>query len=309
MFKPPLRLLQRQAHLLSPRQSPQLVRGVRRFGTTPIAPRSRSLRNTALRLGLAAGAVYYYNTSSVFAEEPVYPPAEATDSKHDESSAETLDSIAAASRRQRSTPSSSDSGMIPGAPDAITGEPDPPRTPEEYEEQAESEGAFNPETGEINWDCPCLGGMAHGPCGEQFRAAFGCFVYSKDEPKGMDCIEHFKTMQDCFRKYPEMYGPELDDDDEAVEGVERPVEALDSTPKGPEISASPTPSAYRPTLDEVAEAKALRERDPLVRSEHAPDMVEDKGQRPPEATPPPKRNRRNESDLFVPKAGHEVRGS
>jgi len=25
------------------------------------------------------------------------------------------------------------------------------------------EGAFNPETGEINWDCPCLGGMAQGP--------------------------------------------------------------------------------------------------------------------------------------------------
>ena len=25
---------------------------------------------------------------------------------------------------------------------------------------------------EINWDCPCLGGMAHGPCGEEFKAAF-----------------------------------------------------------------------------------------------------------------------------------------
>ncbi|KAK5264005.1 Oxidoreductase, partial [Exophiala xenobiotica] len=33
----------------------------------------------------------------------------------------------------------------------------------ELEEEAQSEGAFNPETGEINWDCPCLGGMAHGP--------------------------------------------------------------------------------------------------------------------------------------------------
>ncbi|EGP84030.1 uncharacterized protein MYCGRDRAFT_31040, partial [Zymoseptoria tritici IPO323] len=69
--------------------------------------------------------------------------------------------------------------------------------------------------GEINWDCPCLGGMAHGPCGEQFRAAFSCFVYSKEEPKGVECIEHFKTMQNCFREHPEIYGSELDDDEVA----------------------------------------------------------------------------------------------
>lgn len=60
------------------------------------------------------------------------------------------------------------------------------------EEEADSQGAFNPETGEINWDCPCLGGMAHGPCGEEFRAAFSCFVYSNEEPKGVECIEKFK---------------------------------------------------------------------------------------------------------------------
>lgn len=69
---------------------------------------------------------------------------------------------------------------------------EPPRTPQEYEDEAGQEGAFNPETGEINWDCPCLGGMAHGPCGEQFKAAFSCFVFSKEEPKGMDCIDKFK---------------------------------------------------------------------------------------------------------------------
>lgn len=62
----------------------------------------------------------------------------------------------------------------------------------ELEEEADQQGAFNPETGEINWDCPCLGGMAHGPCGEEFRAAFSCFVFSTEEPKGMDCIEKFK---------------------------------------------------------------------------------------------------------------------
>jgi intermembrane space import and assembly protein 40 len=60
------------------------------------------------------------------------------------------------------------------------------------EEDAGQQGAFNEETGEINWDCPCLGGMAHGPCGEEFKEAFSCFVYSKEEPKGVECIEKFK---------------------------------------------------------------------------------------------------------------------
>ncbi|KAK2802647.1 hypothetical protein FQN50_007255 [Emmonsiellopsis sp. PD_5] len=84
-------------------------------------------------------------------------------------------------------------------------------TAEELEEEADQEGAFNPETGEINWDCPCLGGMAHGPCGEEFRTAFSCFVYSKEEPKGIECVEKFKGMQDCFRLHPEIYGSELDE--------------------------------------------------------------------------------------------------
>lgn len=72
--------------------------------------------------------------------------------------------------------------------------------------ESADQGAFNPETGEINWDCPCLGGMAHGPCGMEFRAAFSCFVYSEAEPKGMECVEKFKTMQDCFREHPDVYG-------------------------------------------------------------------------------------------------------
>lgn len=65
-------------------------------------------------------------------------------------------------------------------------------SPEALEQEAGQQGAFNPETGEINWDCPCLGGMASGPCGEDFKAAFSCFVYSTEEPKGMDCIEKFQ---------------------------------------------------------------------------------------------------------------------
>jgi intermembrane space import and assembly protein 40 len=69
---------------------------------------------------------------------------------------------------------------------------------EDLEAEADQQGAFNPETGEINWDCPCLGGMAHGPCGPEFREAFSCFVYSKEEPKGMECIDKFKYVFECW---------------------------------------------------------------------------------------------------------------
>lgn len=78
--------------------------------------------------------------------------------------------------------------------------------PQLEEEESGEAGAFNPETGEINWDCPCLGGMAHGPCGLQFREAFSCFVFSEQEPKGIDCIDKFRLMQECFREHPDVYG-------------------------------------------------------------------------------------------------------
>ncbi|KAG1734719.1 uncharacterized protein EDB91DRAFT_1146505 [Suillus paluster] len=93
-----------------------------------------------------------------------------------------------------------------------------PATPVEAQGGEESAGgAFNPVTGEINWDCPCLGGMAHGPCGPQFREAFSCFVYSEKEPKGIDCVEKFKAMQTCFREHPDVYGEEIMDDDDEEE--------------------------------------------------------------------------------------------
>jgi mitochondrial intermembrane space import and assembly protein 40 len=43
-------------------------------------------------------------------------------------------------------------------------------------EDEEPPGLLLP-SGEINWNCPCLGGMATGPCGVEFREAFSCFHY------------------------------------------------------------------------------------------------------------------------------------
>jgi intermembrane space import and assembly protein 40 len=68
--------------------------------------------------------------------------------------------------------------------------------------------------GEVNWDCPCLGNAAHGPCGTEFRGAFSCFIESKEDPKGADCLIQFREMQVCFTKYPELYAREDDEDEE-----------------------------------------------------------------------------------------------
>lgn len=111
----------------------------------------------------------------------------------------------------------------------------------EAEKESEENGqqaAYNPETGEINWDCPCLGGMAHGPCGEEFKEAFSCFVYSEAEPKGIDCIKKFENMRNCFREHPEHYKEELYDDDDQENTAATPsnetVEKPDQTPADPE---------------------------------------------------------------------------
>ena len=61
--------------------------------------------------------------------------------------------------------------------------------------------------------------MASGPCGVPFREAFSCFHYSKAEPKGSDCFEPFKNMQQCMSQYPELYpSSKADDDDEKGQG-------------------------------------------------------------------------------------------
>jgi len=113
------------------------------------------------------------------------------------------------------------------------------------------ESAFNPDTGEINWDCPCLGGMAHGPCGMQFREAFSCFVFSEQEPKGIDCVEKFKVMQDCFKEHPDVYAEELDDDDgphPATEPPETAVLATENTSLDTPHESTPTKAHSEPSV-------------------------------------------------------------
>ena len=122
----------------------------------------------------------------------------------------TQTSLAQSSEESRSASPPSDTSESQAA-DRVDEKADVPPLPlqegeEGGEESSSGQGAFDPVTGKINWDCPCLGGMAHGPCGMQFREAFSCFVFSEEEPKGIDCVEKFKAMQDCFRENPDVYG-------------------------------------------------------------------------------------------------------
>ncbi|KAF8908791.1 hypothetical protein CPB85DRAFT_1414558 [Mucidula mucida] len=64
--------------------------------------------------------------------------------------------------------------------------------------------------------------MAHGPCGPEFREAFSCFVHSDAEPKGINCVEKFQGMQNCFREHPDVYSQELMDDDDEEESATKP---------------------------------------------------------------------------------------
>ncbi|KAI0016839.1 hypothetical protein F4780DRAFT_660594 [Xylariomycetidae sp. FL0641] len=290
MYRSALRSTPRLAHSL--RQSNIAVAGRRFASSSPSSPadKKRSWKSSIVRLGLAGGIIYLYNTSPVFAEEPqpqtIPPPRPFSDDD-----LPTVDAVVAQKRREAEArsrkaalesstepaPATSTTGTAPTAPsnDAEAPASGPPSVggPQDLEEEVGQQGAFNPETGEINWDCPCLGGMAHGPCGEEFKAAFSCFVYSKEEPKGMDCIDKFQHMQDCFRAHPDVYGEELDDEETApeehpAEPGSEPATAKTAAPDpvaAPGSSAAGSPAGKPITSDrETGEAAPDRTRDATV---------------------------------------------
>lgn len=200
---------------------------------------------------MAAGAVYYYNTSDIFAGQPSFSLRNQPYGYEtvDEKSLPTLNSIEPKIRKEREQERQREQAARAAATPADGTTPGG-KSPEQLEEEAGQEAAFNPETGEINWDCPCLGGMAHGPCGEEFKAAFSCFVYSNDEPKGIDCIEKFKGMQDCFRAHPDVYGAELEDDDAPAE--------TPAAPSKEEVSAAVKADAASHPDEKHARAKEIK---------------------------------------------------
>jgi intermembrane space import and assembly protein 40 len=100
--------------------------------------------------------------------------------------------------------------------------------------------------GEIDWDCPCLQGMAHGSCGEAFKTAFTCFVSSTANPKGSDCVEHFVAMRDCMVAHPEDYPDLANDASSPAAESESPADSND------QAAATPEPAAEAPASPPAA---------------------------------------------------------
>merc|ERR1719189_958001 len=92
--------------------------------------------------------------------------------------------------------------------------------------------------GDINWNCPCLGGMAVGPCGLEFREAFSCFHYSKSEVKGSECLEQFAKLQMCMKDFPELYEEKNKDGGETESGDVSKKEEEESTKDPPPCTYS-----------------------------------------------------------------------
>ncbi|RSM09991.1 Mitochondrial intermembrane space import and assembly protein 40 [Fusarium ambrosium] len=237
----------------------------RRFASTATpADKSRTWKSSVARLGLAAAAVYYYNTSPVFAEEAASQKIAAPAAFSDDD-LPTVDSILEEKRKQikKQSPDKTPEPET-GAQSTVAAD----GSPAALEEEAGQQGAFNPETGEINWDCPCLGGMAHGPCGEEFKTAFSCFVFSNEEPKGMDCIDKFQGMQECFKKYPEIYGAELADDEDGPPtpdfGDEQPA------PDAQKASAEPIAQPTQTPPPQEAQKESPQDNTPKVQPEATP---------------------------------------
>lgn len=71
------------------------------------------------------------------------------------------------------------------------------------------------DNGDINWNCPCLGGMAYGPCGHEFRQFFTCLHKNQGDDESMkaqECYPKFAVMKECMSQFPKLYPPTEDDD-------------------------------------------------------------------------------------------------
>merc|ERR1711974_224484 len=110
--------------------------------------------------------------------------------------------------------------------------------------------------GEINWNCPCLGGMAMGPCGVEFREAFSCFHYSEAEPKGSYCIEKFVGMQECMQAHPEVY-PDTSKQADELEKATAESEAATGNP--PEKESKSVSSSAEAKSEDSGVISAVKE--------------------------------------------------
>ncbi|KAF2870848.1 hypothetical protein BDV95DRAFT_574741 [Massariosphaeria phaeospora] len=298
MYRPISRVIARPSAL---RALPRASAPVARFlSTAPPTRKSRSWKSLAARLGLGGVVIYYYNNTEVFAEEPSHAVHSLPETDLEAEKLPTIEAIAQERERRKAEADAvaqevNTANAQRGARESTGAEAT------EEEEGAGQQGAFNPETGEINWDCPCLGGMADGPCGEEFKAAFSCFIYSTEEPKGMDCVDKFKGMQTCFREYPEVYGSELEGDEEddmTTDEADIAPEDSASTPDSTPAAEAPAPqSSSKPHIHQQSQ-RDLSLVPESARDDNKPKETANTGSEQPKKEIEPT----SESEELIPKA-------
>lgn len=83
-----------------------------------------------------------------------------------------------------------------------------------------SPAGFVQPNGELNFGCPCVGGLHAGPCGYEMREFISCNFYnSKDQedPRGQNCEDKMFTMMQCIDKHEEYYKHKMSSDPEEEE--------------------------------------------------------------------------------------------
>lgn len=137
----------------------------------------------------------------------------------------------------------------------------------------------------------------------------------------MDCIERFKGMQDCFREHPDVYGGELEDEDEEgwdgvgegdfagneVEG-KNGGEGLEERDVGTQVARAKEEAKSARTGGDT-EAKALQTPlAPAASGHEGKADAEARTQRVKAATAQVAREHepQSETDELVPKAAHDL---
>jgi hypothetical protein len=129
-------------------------------------------------------------------------------------------------------------------------------------------------------NCPCIDAMREGPCGNDFIAAYRCFLESDSEPKGMDCVPQFATMQSCMAEHPEEYN--LDDDEDPMSLA--PAEKRETAHSLAELAEQAENAASDETRKDETESDPLTAEEEVVTPhEVASVRVDTSTQLPPDA--------------------------
>ena len=141
----------------------------------------------------------------------------------------------------------------------------------------------------------------------------------------MDCIDRFKGMQDCFREHPDVYGGELDDEDEDLEGLNEPDDGLEESGERREGSVEEKDGekglAGRPagesghTVTQTGEVRdgqgvpAVSSRDERADSQTTDTAKAAKAAKTQVQEEHGVTEGQSESDALVPKAAHDATGA